>query len=75
MIKNFLEPYFDESELKRLNEIVSKAKELKRTKGTTQEELDKVLFSLRYEILSLETKAFSRYTKQNDDTAILKDCL
>ena len=75
MIKDFLEPYFDESELKRLNEILSKAKELKRTKGTTQEELDKVLFSLRYEILSLQTKAFSRYTKQNDDTAILKDCL
>ena len=75
MIKDFLKPYFDESELKRLNEILSKAKELKRTKGTTQEELDKVLFSLRYEILSLETKAFSRYTKQNDDTAILKDCL
>ena len=75
MIKDFLEPYFDESELKRLKEIVSKAKELKRTNGTSQEELDKVLFSLRYEILSLETKAFSRYTKQNDDTAILKDCL
>ena len=75
MIKDFLEPYFEESELKKLKEIVSKAKELKRTHGTSQEELDKVLFSLRYEIISLETKAFSRYTKQRDDTAILKDCL
>lgn len=73
MIKDFLEPYFDESELKRLDEIVKKGKKLKAS--TSPDELDKVLFSLRYEILSLETKAFSRYTKQRDDADILKDCL
>ena len=120
MIKNYLEPYFNESDRKKLNDITSKIKELqdenqsivlsrlqlieqyttlksspleiletdqerqnrltdidKKEKGLKEQlkEIEKQIFTLSYEIESLEIKTFSKYAKQNDDETILKDAL
>lgn len=61
----------DQERKKRLDKLYKDAKTLK----TRLLAIEKVIFVLKAQAESIETRAFSRYTEQKEDADILKDCL
>ena len=61
----------DQERKKRLDKLYKDAKTLK----TRLLAIEKVIFVLKAQAESIETRAFSRYTDQTENAVILKDCL
>ena len=61
----------DQERKKRLDKLYKDAKTLK----TRLLAIEKVIFVLKAQAESIETRAFSRYTEQTENAVILKDCL
>lgn len=60
----------DQERKKRLDKLYKDAKTLK----TRLLAIEKVIFVLKAQAESIETRAFSRYTEQTENAVILKDC-